>query len=54
MPEQNTVTEPFTQQIGSSTVTLTEEDLTITVPRAFWTEKQWNWLFNTLFPIGCE
>lgn len=51
MPEQNTVIDHLTQQIGSSTITLTEEDLTITVPRAFWTEKQWNWLFNTLFQL---
>jgi transposase len=51
MPQQNTLTEPLTQQIGTSTVTLTEKELTISIPRIFWTKKQWNWLFNTVFQL---
>jgi hypothetical protein len=30
---------------------LTEKELTIMVPRIFWSEKQWNWLFNTIFHL---
>ncbi len=49
MPQQNTLTEPLTQQIGTSTVTLTEKEFTISIPRISWTKKQWNGLFTTVF-----
>ena len=51
MPHQNTLTEPLTQQIGTSTVTLTEKEFTISIPRISWTKKQWNGLFNTVFHL---
>ena len=51
MPQQTILTEPLTQQIGTSTVTLTEKELTISIPRTFWTKKQWNWLLNTVFQL---
>ncbi len=31
-------------QIGGSTLTLTEEGMSITIPRSFWTKRQWHWL----------
>ena len=51
MPEQNTAMEPLTYQNGSSTVTLTEDELTIKVSGDIWTKKQWNWLFNAVFQL---
>jgi transposase len=31
-------------QIGDSTLILTDEGMTITIPRGYWTKRQWNWL----------
>ena len=41
----------MTHQVGSSTVSLTEEELTLTIPRAFWSKKQWVWLTRVLFQL---
>lgn len=41
----------MTHQVGSSTVSLTEEELTITIPRAFWSKKQWVWLTQLLLQV---
>jgi hypothetical protein len=51
IPQQNTLTEPLTQQIGTSTVTLTEKEFTISIPRTSWTKKQWNGLLNPSFGV---
>jgi transposase len=31
-------------QIGDTTLILTDEGMTITIPRGYWTKRQWNWL----------
>ena len=31
-------------QIGGSTLILTDEGMAITIPRSFWTKRQWHWL----------
>jgi len=41
----------MTHQVGSSTVSLREEELTITISRAFWSKKQWAWLTQLLFQL---
>ena len=41
----------MTHQVGSLTVSLREEELTITISRAFWSKKQWAWLTQLLFQL---
>ena len=38
-------------QIGASTITLTKDGLTITLPRSQWSARQWNWLVNMLAQV---
>ncbi|MFQ5796863.1 MAG: transposase [Candidatus Bipolaricaulia bacterium] len=35
-------------KVGSSTITLNDEELVIIIPRKFWTKRQWGWLVNIM------
>lgn len=39
-------------QIGGSTLLLTDEGITITIPRGYWTKRQWNWLVQLVSQLG--
>ena len=51
MSKQKLAMVPLTHQIGSSTITLTEQELSISVSHDPWTKKQWNWLLTAVFQL---
>jgi transposase len=44
--------ESISYHIGSSIIILSDEGLTITIPREFWTERQWGWLVNIVAQLA--